>query len=46
MKIFKILFLSLVLLLLGGCGNKVAFKPKEPLANSALVYIYVISELG
>ncbi|MBU0719831.1 DUF2846 domain-containing protein [bacterium] len=45
MQIFKILFLSIVLLLLSGCA-RVPFKEKEPLKDAALVYVYVSSESG
>jgi hypothetical protein len=40
MKIIKTLLLTIILLLLSACGNKVAFKKQEPLENAALVYIY------
>jgi len=40
MKIIKILALSLLLMLLTGCGSRVPFKAQEPLENAALVYVY------
>jgi len=46
MKIFKIVLLSLVFMLFSACGNKVAFKPKEPLSNAALVYVYAVENMG
>ncbi len=41
MKKLQIFFLTIVILFIGGCGNKVAFKQQEPLSNAALVYLYV-----
>jgi len=41
MKILKTLILSLILLLVTACGNRVPFKKQEPLENAALVYVYV-----
>ncbi len=41
MKKAYILLLSIVLLFISACGNKVAFKPQEPLSNAALVYVYI-----
>ncbi len=37
----KILLLSLILLLLTACGNKVPFAKQDPLLDSALVYVYL-----
>jgi uncharacterized protein DUF2846 len=45
MKIIKILLLSLILLLLTGCGNRTPFKAQEPLENAALVYIYTTTSV-
>ena len=41
-----ILLLSLVLLLLTACGSKAPFVKQEPLANSALVYVYLPSSIS
>lgn len=38
---FKILLLSLTLLLLTACGSKIPFAKQDPLPNSALVYVYL-----
>ena len=38
-----LLLLSLTLLLFTACGNKILFVKQEPLANSALVYVYLPS---
>lgn len=46
MKIIKILLLTTTLLLLTACGNKIPFKKQEPLENAALVYIYVLQNVG
>lgn len=40
MKIIKTLLLTITLLLLTSCGNKMSFKTQDPLENAALVYIY------
>ena len=45
MKKITIFFLG-ILLLLSACGSKIPFKKQEPLANSALVYIYLPSNIG
>lgn len=41
MKTIKILLLSLTLLLLTACGNKIPFVKQNPLPDSALVYVYL-----
>ena len=41
MKTLKILTLTIILLLVSGCGDRVPFKKKEPLKDAALVYVYV-----
>ncbi len=41
MKKLQIFLLSIVLLFITACGDRVAFKPQEPLSNAALVYVYV-----
>ena len=41
MKKAQLLVLSIVLLFITACGDRVAFKPQEPLSNAALVYVYV-----
>ncbi len=41
MKSIQIFLLSIVLLFIAACGEKVAFKAQEPLSDAALVYIYV-----
>ncbi len=46
MKRFKILLLSSLVLLLTACGSKIPFKKQEPLANSALVYVYLPSNVS
>jgi hypothetical protein len=46
MKIVKLSLLSLVLLVFVACGNKLAFKPQEPLQNAALVYVYAVENIG
>ena len=46
MQIFKIILLTVILLVVTGCGTRVPFKEKEPLANAALVYIYVKENLA
>ncbi|MEA3330679.1 MAG: DUF2846 domain-containing protein [Campylobacterota bacterium] len=45
MKIVKILLLSLILLLVTACGNRVPFKEQAPLENAALVYVYVVEDI-
>lgn len=46
MKKITTLLLSLSLLFLSACGSKIPFKQQEPLENSALVYIYLPSNVG
>ena len=46
MKKLTILLLSTLLLLLTACGSKIPFKKQEPLANSALVYVYLPSNIS
>ena len=46
MKIIKLSLLFLLLLVFAGCGNKLAFKPQEPLQNAALVYVYAVENIG
>lgn len=46
MKKLTIFFLSALLLMLSACGSKIPFKKQEPLADSALVYIYLPSNVG
>ena len=40
------LLLSLVVLMFSACGNKIAFKPQEPLSNAALVYVYAVTNIS
>ena len=46
MKILKTAVLSLALLFMTACGNKLHFKKQEPLANAALVYVYQIENVS
>ncbi len=43
---FTILLLSLILLLFTACGSKAPFVKQEPLADSALVYVYLPSNIS
>ncbi len=43
---FTILLLSLTLLLFTACGSKAPFVKQEPLADSALVYVYLPSSIS
>jgi len=46
MKKSKMFLFSVILFLLTACAGRVPFKAQEPLADSALVYIYVSSDVG
>jgi len=46
MKKSTLILLSLTLLLFTACGSKIPFAKQEPLANSALVYIYLPSHVS
>ena len=46
MKKLTIFLLTTLLLILSACGSKIPFKKQEPLENSALVYIYLPSNVG
>lgn len=46
MKKLTLLLLSLTLLLLTACGNKIPFAKQEPLLDSALVYVYLPSHIN
>jgi len=41
MNKFKILLTVALLMLFSACGTKTMFKPKQPMPNAALVYVYV-----
>ena len=41
MKKITIITLTIISLLISGCGSKVPYKSQEPLENASLVYIYV-----
>ena len=41
-----IILLSALLLMLSACGSKIPFKKQEPLANSALVYVYLPASIS
>lgn len=46
MKKIKIALAVLVALFVSGCGSKVPFKAQEPVAEAALVYVYVAESYG
>ncbi|ABB45190.1 hypothetical protein Suden_1916 [Sulfurimonas denitrificans DSM 1251] len=46
MKKIKIALAVVVALFISGCGSKIPFKAQEPLADAALVYVYVIESKG
>lgn len=46
MKKIKIALAVLVALFVTGCGSKVPFKAQEPVAEAALVYVYVAESYG
>jgi len=45
-KILIVSTLMIVGLLFSACGTKVPFKAQKPLANSAIVYVYVVSGMS
>ena len=45
-KIVSIVSLLVISLVFSACGNRVPFKEKSPLDNAALVYVYVVGDVG
>jgi len=41
MQIFRVILLTVILLIVTACGTRIPFKEKAPLENAALVYVYV-----
>lgn len=46
MKKIKIVLAVVIALFISGCGSKVPFKAQEPVAEAALVYVYVSDSYG